>query len=540
MVRLNKDIRKRDYNQMTNHMKDLSQEIKFYHKCYIRGIKHVTSIAKSKDHQLVALASFSGFIEFWNILQHEKIFTLITKPETPLSVAISSCSTMGICGLDSGFIKIWDLKTRLVTKSKKLHNKDVTCLAISDDSSFIVSGSDDTKIKIWYLVEKKKAALVGGHFSKINSIVLTNDNKKAISASMDKTVRVWDLEKLCEERVLRRELQVAYFAFLSKNNEFAVAVFKKFIVVLDFESSQCISYLRVKSDIILSACLTENDEVVVAGYISGKVRYWNILEKRIITRFTISNIKFIDPIDNFLLIVHNPISGIPTELWKYREKKIEFSFPGHIIPASLLIRSPDRKIAVSFAPDRTIRIWDLINNQELHSIKEVYTKTNALAISPDNSHIFATTKTTISIWNLQTYRKINKIEDQNIQIKCISVTSNNKYYITGLSNGHILLWTIDNNTPIAVLTEHRRKIKSIVTTEDGRIMISTSDDYRMGVWDLEKLTLVCMLPKHKGKISAARFCKRNKYLLVTTMKNTIRVWRIIVNKQCYYKETKIK
>ena len=75
------------------------------------------------------------------------------------------------------------------------------------------------------------------------------------------------------------------------------------------------------------------------------------------------------------------------------------------------------------------------------------------------------------------------LEGHTSCINTITVTSDNKYIISGSSDKTIRIWNLLERTQEAVLEGHFSYVNSVVLTKDNKYIISGSEDKTIKLWN---------------------------------------------------------
>jgi WD40 repeat protein len=111
---------------------------------------NIESLQVSPDGKYFFAGRVNGIV-VWEINSDTNFFILGDIKETATSLAISADSLRLFAGYNSGAIRVWDLKTRLIVAKFSEHRGSVTKLALSPDERNLYSGSEDGTIREWNL-----------------------------------------------------------------------------------------------------------------------------------------------------------------------------------------------------------------------------------------------------------------------------------------------------------------------------------------------------------------------------------------------------
>ncbi|MHB8954469.1 MAG: WD40 repeat domain-containing protein [Pirellulaceae bacterium] len=94
-------------------------------------------------------------------------------------------------GSEDNTIKLWDVKTGIITATLEGHTKTIWSVAFSPDGKTLASGSEDKTIKLWDVKTGKNTATIEGRTETIWSVAFSPDGKTLASAGG--IIKLWDV-----------------------------------------------------------------------------------------------------------------------------------------------------------------------------------------------------------------------------------------------------------------------------------------------------------------------------------------------------------
>ncbi|MDJ0728642.1 MAG: caspase family protein [Crocosphaera sp.] len=148
----------------------------------------VTSVALSKDGQIIVTGSFDGAVKVWD-RQGKLQYALEGHQGYVYSVAISKDRQTIVSASEDNTVKVWDRQGTLL-HTLEGHQESVGSVAISEDGQTIISGSNDNTLKVW---DRQGTLLytLEGHQNAVMSVAINEDGQTIISGSNDNTLKVW-------------------------------------------------------------------------------------------------------------------------------------------------------------------------------------------------------------------------------------------------------------------------------------------------------------------------------------------------------------
>jgi len=122
--------------------------------------------------------------------------------------------------------------------------------------------------------------------------------------------------------------------------------------------------------------------------------------------------------------------------------------------------------------DNTLALYSvsLTDSKEVKLIRKISlqghrTNVNVLAFSSDNLAIFTGGSDSVKMWNRMTLNCIRTI-DMPDPILCLCVFTDNRYILTGLQNGNVLIIDIAAGDIEETISAHSKDVKSIFILPD--------------------------------------------------------------------------
>jgi WD40 repeat protein len=186
---------------------DLNNKGKLRHTCVAHD-DSVLAVAISSDGKLAVSGGIDKSIIIWNLDTGRPL-------KEPLREHSESIWTLDIhdslfaSGSDDGSVKIWKinenksiLTLNVPQKKDSSENSysdyidhDINAVAISPDKQIVVSGSDDKSIKLWDINTGKLLKSRRGHDREVWSVTFSPDGEDLISGGADGFMRLWKVQR---------------------------------------------------------------------------------------------------------------------------------------------------------------------------------------------------------------------------------------------------------------------------------------------------------------------------------------------------------
>ncbi len=278
-------------------------------------------------------ASNDGTVVRWKMsLPHQYMIDL---PSEPSSVALSPDTNRIAVGFADGTLRWYSRQTHELLWELSAHenDKDIQRLAFNPEGTLLVSASLDRRAKLWSIANDKltKLRTIAKHHLPINSVVFSPTGQSIVTASYDNFIGIFDVN--------------------SKKTIFHKLVGKEQINSVSFDNS---------GTKLLTAC-------------DHNMRLWNLKDSNTPTLLR----TFPKKQDQIMWGALSPDATLAASvgrdwlvhIYSTLNSQLRYRLIGHEQTIHRTIFSPDSYQIATAGGDATIRFWDLINDEELFTIR---------------------------------------------------------------------------------------------------------------------------------------------------------------------------
>ena len=223
-------------------------------------------------------------------------------------------------------------------------------------------------------------------------------------------------------------------------------------------------------------------------------------------------------------LLSNPIfliSSFPSSSY------LQNTLTGHDGSVASLAYSPNARSFASGSYDRTVKLWDIPNQQEIRTFKGHSGWVGAVVFGRDGKHLISGSyDKTIKCWDIASGKEIRTLEGHSGSVETLALLPDNKTLISGSYDSTIKLWDLTTGEEIRTLEGHFDRVAAIAVSPDGKTLVSGSDDKSIKVWDLQTGELVRTFKGHKDRVSAVTINPDGKTIVSGSYDNTVRIWKI--------------
>ena len=399
------------------------------------------------------------------------------------------------------------------------HSRGVCFVDFSPDDKQIVSTGCDRSTFVW--------DVSSGFGTKINEITGTYasgvscfspDGKHILTAGFD--VKVFDAQSLKLIKVLDIDDFLIYSASYSPDGKSIFVATNKRILIYDASTFCLLNTLNTTSDELSKRsfspdgkklCCFEYEEGQVVEINSGKKLY-SIPEKsidamsfspdgKLVATVSFGIVKLWDSQSGVLVkeikvcdygvfdIAFSPdgkflasASWNDIRLWDVLSGRLIKEFSGHEDRITSLVFSHDGERLVSCSWDKTVRIWDLVENQ--YAVLDNTPSDHYSSLSPDGEkRAVVSWGNPVEIINEKTGETIFQLPEDTWQVHTVDFSPDSKTFITSSQDGTARIWSAIDGKELKVF-EHDAIVYTAVFSPDG-LHVATGADKKIQVWNLQ-------------------------------------------------------
>ncbi|XP_046379150.2 katanin p80 WD40 repeat-containing subunit B1-like isoform X2 [Haliotis rufescens] len=183
----------------------------------------------------------------------------------------------------------------------------------------------------------------------------------------------------------------------------------------------CIMSLTGHTTSVEAVRFGHEEEMVVAGSLSGALKVWDLEQAKIMRTLTghksgISSLDF-HPYGDYTA---SGSLDSNIKLWDIRRKGCIYTYTGHSDKVNCLRFSPDGKWIASAGQDGLIKIWDLTAGKQLMDLRQHKGAVNTVEFHPNELLLASgSADRTIKFWDLESFQVVSTTDPEATPIKSL-------------------------------------------------------------------------------------------------------------------------
>lgn len=236
----------------------------------------VRSVSFDPSNEFFATGATDSTIKFWDLASGVLKLTFTGHVSSVRCVEISKQHPYLFSSSEDKSVRCWDLNTNKCIRNFHGHLSGVYTLSLHPELNIFASGGRDAVVRLWDIRSRQQIHVFEGHGDTINSVVMQKDEPQLMSASSDSTIRLWDIVTGKTFNVLTnhkkgiralRPHPIEYSFVSGAGDNIKLWKCPEGSFIRNFE--------KPSEHEIINAIDVNGEDVMVAGYDNGKMRFWD-------------------------------------------------------------------------------------------------------------------------------------------------------------------------------------------------------------------------------------------------------------------------
>ncbi|HWP47493.1 MAG TPA: WD40 repeat domain-containing protein [Candidatus Limnocylindrales bacterium] len=425
-------------------------------------------------------------------LQLVRTFNASSEPYTAMAVDRSGDRVAIAQGNN---IVLWNLKSGNLLKTLQTDQK-VLALSFSPDGQLLASGGYDNLVTLWNPDRGEKIGRLKGHTGWINTLAFHPEGKLLASGGDDGKILLWNTGGIQSATSLLGTLE-----------QYGSEIYK--------------------------IAFSPNGQLLASIDRNGTLVLWDPMNRRQVATLTET---FLQQARNNTSMVTSPDCGSTQPcLPPLSSQNGNTSLP----TSSLMDRSSARILSADFSPDghtlvlgstdKSLILWNILENQVVKTFSTDYDLPQIVTYSPDGRTL-GVAGGAISLWNAEDGQVLQVSQSHPGSIQSLSFSPDAQTLAAGSSDKKVALWNLADRKLLKVLEGHDTPITSLAFSKkdsSGRYYLAsagTGPDHPIFLWDLERGKLLKSFRGPHHRIHNLVFRPDGKQLVLVS--DTVLLWDI--------------
>ena len=221
-------------------------------------------------------------------------------------------------------------------------------------------------------------------------------------------------------------------------------------------------------------------------------------------------------------------------IWQLIDNQQLMTLRGHTDWIQSVVFSPDNQILASTSFDTTIKLWDVLSGKCLRTLQGHHAPVMSVVFIPlpKERYLLASCSFdgTIKLWDINNGGCLKTLYGHTKEIYCISYNLKSNLLASGSVDETIKLWKLSTGECIKTLLGHNHNVWSLAFTKDGKNLVSGSADKTIKLWDVSTGNCTKTLQGHSREVMSVQLSQDNQIIASSSRDATIRLWDIETGK----------
>ncbi len=286
-----------------------------------------------------------------------------------------------------------------------------------------------------------------GLFAKVNAVAIASPTLLA-SASDDRTIRLWDLPTGQETAVLTGHANFVHaVAFDPQDSDILVSGSRDRTLKRWYLPKPCVTHtLTGHTQPILAVAFTPDGQQIVSGSADKTLKFWDS-----------------------------------------QTGALNRTLTGHRLAVTAIAMIPGAPpLIASASADATIKLWDLATGALVQTLTGHTAAIRAIAVSPNGTWLASGGEDrTIRLWNLVTQQE-RCLPGHSWPVAALQFMPDGKTLVSGSWDHSLKLWCVNTGQVLEQLTGHTDSVSSIAIAPAGYPIVSGSHDATLKIWRCDR------------------------------------------------------
>ena len=220
--------------------------------------------------------------------------------------------------------------------------------------------------------------------------------------------------------------------------------------------------------------------------------------------------------------------------------RVELTLTGHTAEVWGVAYHPDGSQMATSSSDGTIKLWDSISGQALHTLARDGTPVFFIDYHPDGTRLAAAyADGTVTIWSLESGQVSQTLSGHADLVFDVAFSPAGKYLATGSVDQTAKLWDVQTGEALLTLSGYQRLVNYVAFSPDGNLLAAGGEDGSVRLWNVTTLLSdgltassdttgreLVKLQVAGGSHNGAAFSPTGKYLATGTETGLVKIWDV--------------
>jgi WD40 repeat protein len=214
------------------------------------------------------------------------------------------------------------------------------------------------------------------------------------------------------------------------------------------------------------------------------------------------------------------------------------NFAGSDLAKSVFTQAFDRITAVEFSPDGKllatsdvvgqIRIWQVVDGQQLLTFQGHSNWVSSVAFSPDGQllAVSGSSDPTVKLWEVSTQQCVRILQGHTYWVSLVAFSRDGQLLASSSDDQTVRLWDVSTGQCVRILQGHTNKVRSVAFSHDSQLLASGSDDQTVKLWEVGTGQCLRIFQGHHSEVRSVALSPDGQLLASSSDDQTVRLWEV--------------
>jgi WD40 repeat protein/serine/threonine protein kinase len=434
----------------------------------------------SPDGNCLASIGENQRVTVWNVRSGERLLHL-EPPAQPPSYAGFSPDSQRLLMVTGAEVEVWDINSKQRTFQAQGHTLDIKWVTFSPDGSHLATTSADNTARIWSFDGKTELTLEGNSRSVVHC-TFDSTGERLVTASLDRTARLWD----------------------ARNGQ----------LLKTFQGSKGgVEYVSFSPD--------GRRLVTVSSWGDPQIRVWDTQSGEIqhstdCAGLTLSTYPQFTTDGARCLVAGIRGNAHEVEVWDVLANQQIATLTGHNAMIAGADITPDGAYVATGSFDKTIRVWDLVSQQELFRLDDPFANiAQRVSFAMDGSKLITTGDA--GVWVLRDLTKGALLASRSDEV----LAASNEYVIAKNAPGVTALAPVILENDTRTFPDTMKAHCAAFSPDGKRFAFATEASGELFVGDVQSMRITSV-PGYNVPTSSLHFDSTGERLIAIATRDFLK------------------